>query len=158
MACHASPESAKPAMVTLKQIAAEVGVSQATVSRVLNFDATLRVDAVKVYQSEAQPDPWMLAQTSGLICIGLHDAAEMDWLKTHARHVVCADFTPADDEIDAVESDLPAALRKFLTSLTEAGYRRIGFVGWWDHDRQGRIKAREKRCTAYIDWMTAGSL
>lgn len=30
-------------MITLKQIAAIVGVSQATVSRVLNFDAALQV-------------------------------------------------------------------------------------------------------------------
>lgn len=212
-------------MVTLKQIASAVGVSQATVSRVLNFDATLsvapqtrksiietaealnyatprarqkaradrvesptkialvhflapdqeladpyyvglrlgiesrcaalRLETVKVYHSETRPDPKMLAQTSGLICIGLHDAAELDWLKTHARHVVCADFTPADDEIDAVESDLPAAMRKLLKALSDAGFRRIGFIGWWDHDRMGQIKAREKRCVAYIDWMLA---
>lgn len=213
-------------MVTLKQIANAVGVSQATVSRVLNFDMTLsvapqtrqaiietaeamnyatprarqrakageqatkiallhflrpdqeladpyyvglrlgietraaalRLETVKVYHSEAQPDPKVLDQTSGLICIGLHEAEEIDWLKTHARHVVCADFTPEDDEIDAVESDLPAATRKLLKSLTAAGYRRIGFVGWWDHDRQGAIKSREKRCAAYVDWMTAAGL
>lgn len=213
-------------MVTLKQIASAVGVSQATVSRVLNFDMTLsvapqtrqaiietaeamnyatprarqrarageqatkiallhflrpdqeladpyyvglrlgiesraaalRLETVKVYHSEAQPDPKVLDQTSGLICIGVHEAEEIDWLKTHARHVVCADFTPEDDEVDAVESDLPAAMRKLLKSLTAAGYRRIGFVGWWDRDRQGGIKSREKRCAAYIDWMTAAGL
>jgi LacI family transcriptional regulator len=207
-------------MVTLKQIANAVGVSQATVSRVLNFDVTLsvtpqtrqaiietaeamnyatprarqraraaaptkialvhflrpdqeladpyyvglrlgiesrsaalQVETLKVYHSEAQPDPKLLAQSSGVIVIGVHDEAELAWLKAHAGHVVCADFTPADDEIDAVESDLVAAMRKLLKALTGAGYRRIGFVGWWDHDRQGRIKAREKRCQAYMDWM-----
>lgn len=213
-------------MVTLKQIATAVGVSQATVSRVLNFDQTLsvspqtrqaiietaeamnyatprarqrakaqeaavkiallhflrpdqeladpyyvglrlgiesraaalRIETVKIYHGDAMPDPKILAATSGLICIGVHDREEIDWLKTHARHVVCADFTPEDDDLDAVESDLGGAMRKLLKSLVEAGHRRIGFVGWWDHDRQGAIKAREKRCAAFIDWMTAAGL
>ena len=213
-------------MVTLKQIANAVGVSQATVSRVLNFDqtlsvapqtrqaiietaeamnyatprarqrarateaapkialmhfqrpdqeladpyyvglrlgiesraATLRLETVKIYHGDALPEPKILAQTSGLICIGVHDRDELDWLKTHARHVVCADFTPEDDDLDAVESDLTGAMRKLLKSLTAQGHRRIGFVGWWDHDRQGAIKAREKRCAAFIDWMTEAGL
>ncbi len=207
-------------MVTLKQIANAVGVSQATVSRVLNFDATLsvspqtrqaiietaeamnyatprarqraraatpakialvhflrpeseladpyyvglrlgierrcaalQVETVKVYHSETGPDPKLLGQCSGTIVIGVHEESEIAQLKGLSRHLVCADFTPGDDEIDAVESDLRSAMRKLLTSLTAAGYRRIGFVGWWDHDRQGRVKNREKRCQAYIDWM-----
>jgi LacI family transcriptional regulator len=115
----------------------------------------LHIETLKVYHSDLPPDPAMLAQTAGLICIGLHDAEELDWLKTHARHVVCADFTPADDEIDAVESDLPAAMRKLLVALTKAGYQRIGFVGWWDQDRQGKVRQREKRCATYMDWMQA---
>jgi LacI family transcriptional regulator len=213
-------------MVTLKQIASAVGVSQATVSRVLNFDQTLSVspqtrqaiietaeamnyatprarqkartaeaapkialmhflrpdqeladpyyvglrlgietraaalklETVKIYHDETLPDPKILAQTSGLICIGLHEAAELDHLKTHARHVVCADFTPEDDDLDAVESDLAGAMRKLLKTLVAQGHRRIGFVGWWDHDRAGGIKSREKRCAAYIDWLTAAGL
>ena len=215
-------------MVTLKQIASAVGVSQATVSRVLNFDATLsvspqtrksiietaeamnyatprarqrakegtravptkialvhflrpdqeladpyyvglrlgierraaalQIEVVKVYHSEAPPDPKLISQSSGVIVIGVHDAAEIAWTKAHARHVVFADFAPADDEIDAVENDLAAAMNKLLKALTGAGYRRIGLVGWWDHDRQGRIKARERRMQAYTDWMQARGL
>jgi LacI family transcriptional regulator len=212
-------------MVTLKQIANAVGVSQATVSRVLNFDATLsvapqtrqaiietaeamnyatprarqrakaggpakialvhflrpdqeladpyyvglrlgierraaalQVETVKLYHSEARPDPKLLAQSSGVIVIGLHDPAEIAWLKAHARHLVCADFAPEDEDLDAVENDLVAATRKLLAALTGAGYRRIGFAGWWDHDRTGAIKSREKRCQAFIDWMQARGL
>jgi LacI family transcriptional regulator len=215
-------------MVTLKQIANAVGVSQATVSRVLNFDATLsvapqtrqaiietaeamnyatprarqrakegskpdqtkialvhflrpdqeladpyyvglrlgierraaalQVEVVKVYHSDAPPDPRLLSQSSGVIVIGMHDEAEIAWAKAHARHVVFADYAPADDEIDAVENDLAAAMNKLLKALTEAGYRRIGLVGWWDHDRQGKVRAREKRVQAYIDWMQARGL
>lgn len=207
-------------MVTLKQIANEVGVSQATVSRVLNFDATLSVspqtrqaiieaaeamnyatprarqrarstapakiallhflrpeaeladpyyvglrlgierrsavlqlETVKVYHSDSGPDPKILAQTSGAIVVGVHDEAELAAIRARAPHLVCADFAPADDEVDAVESDLASAMRKLLKSLTEMGYRRIGFVGWWDHDRQGQVKQREKRCQAYMEWM-----
>ncbi|MGV8987042.1 MAG: LacI family DNA-binding transcriptional regulator [Cypionkella sp.] len=215
-------------MVTLKQIAAAVGVSQATVSRVLNFDATLsvspqtrqsvietaeamnyatprarqraredqgeaptkialahflrpdqeladpyyvamrlgiesrcaalRLEAIKIYHSETPLDPKVLAQTAGLICVGLHEEDELDWLKTHARHVICADFFPSDDDLDAVASDREVAMRKLLTSLTAAGHRRIGFVGWWDRNRHGEIKGREARCTAYVDWMQAAGL
>lgn len=215
-------------MVTLKQIAAKVGVSQATVSRVLNFDATLSVspqtrqaiietaealnyatprarqqakargatgpvklalvhflrpdqeladpyyvglrlgietraaalqaETVKLYHDSALPDPKLLASASGVIAIGLHEEDEIAFLKAHARHLVFADHMPEDDEIDAVESDLPRAMRKLLAALTAAGYRRIGFVGWWDHRPDGSIRGREKRCAAFIDWMTAAGL
>ena len=215
-------------MVTLKQIASAVGVSQATVSRVLNFDATLsvgpqtrqaiietaeamnyatprarqrakegskptqtkialvhflrpdqeladpyyvgmrlgiesraaalQVEMVKVYHSEALPDPKLISQSSGVIVIGVHDDAEIAWIKAHAKQVVFADFAPADDEIDAVENDFAAAMTKLLKALTGAGYHRIGMVGWWDHDRQGQVRAREKRMQAYIDWMQARGL
>jgi LacI family transcriptional regulator len=87
--------------------------------------------------------------------IGVRDEAEISWTKTHARHVVFADCAPADDEIAAVENDLPAAMRKLLKALTEAGYRRIGMVGGLDHDRQSRVKAREKRMQAYVDRVQA---
>ena len=215
-------------MVTLKQIASAVGVSQATVSRVLNFDATLsvsaqtrqaiietaeamnyatprarqraradqgevptkialahflrpdqeladpyyvglrlgiesrcaalRLEAIKIYHSETPLDPKVLAQTAGLICIGLHEQDELDWLKSQARHVVCADFFPADEELDAVGSDRAGAMRKLVASLSDAGYRRIGFVGWWDRNRHGQITGRETRCNAYIEWMQAAGL
>lgn len=212
-------------MVTLKQIASAVGVSQATVSRVLNFDMTLSVapqtrqaiietaeamnyatprarqrakavtptkitlihflspereladpyyvglrlgiesrcaalqmETVKIYHSEALPEARVLSQSSGVIVIGEHDDDELAWFKTHARNLVCADFLPADDEIDAVESDRALAMRKLLKSLTEMGYRRIGFVGWWDRDHRGRVVARETRCAAYVEFMQASGL
>ncbi|MEO6300307.1 MAG: LacI family DNA-binding transcriptional regulator [Paracoccaceae bacterium] len=208
-------------MVTLKQIASAVGVSSATVSRVLNFDATLSVtpltrqsiietaeamnyatprnrnrtaphrvptkvalvhflrpdqeladpyyvglrlgierrcaalhlEAIKVYHTDAMPDPKLLQAASGVIAIGAHVDAEIAWLKRHARHVVFADFSPPDDEIDSVESDLILATRKLLKALTAMGYRRIGFVGWWDHDSTGSVRSQEKRSKAYADWM-----
>ena len=208
-------------MVTLKQIASAVGVSSATVSRVLNFDATLSVtaqtrqsiietaeamnyatprnrnrtapqrvptkvalvhflrpdqeladpyyvglrlgierrcaalqlEAVKVYHTDAMPDPKLLQAASGVIAIGRHGEAEIAWLKRHSRAVVFADYAPADDEIDSVESDLVLATRKLLRALTELGYRRIGFVGWADHDSTGQFTAQEKRSKAYMDWM-----
>lgn len=215
-------------MVTLKQIAAKVGVSQATVSRVLNFDATLSVspqtrqsiietaealnyatprarqkarakgttsplklalvhflrpdqeladpyyvglrlgietrsaavqaETMKLYHSAALPDPKILAAASGVIAIGMQEEGDVAWLKAHARHLVFADHAPEDDEIDAVENDLASAMRKLLKALTAAGYRRIGFVGWWDHRPDGAIRGREKRCAAYMDWMQAAGL
>jgi LacI family transcriptional regulator len=213
------------AMVTLKQIATEVGVSQATVSRVLNFDATLSVapqtrqaiietaeamnyatprarqrakvetaakivlihflrpdqeladpyyvglrlgiesrcaalhlDTVKLYHTGALPDARILSQASGVIVIGAHDADEIAWMKTHARHLVCADFVPADDDIDAAACDRALAMRKLLKSLVDSGYKRIGFVGWWDRNHRGEVIARETRCAAYIDFMQEAGL
>ena len=213
-------------MVTLKQIATTVGVSQATVSRVLNFDATLsvtdqtrqsiieaaealnyatprnrnrhrtgtgpvkvamvhflrpdqeladpyyvglrlgiesrcaalQIECVKIYHSEAMPEARLLSQSSGVICIGEHDDDEVAWFKTHARHIVCADFIPKDDEIDAVEADRPLAMRKLLRAMTDMGYRRIGFAGWWDHDYHGRVVAQEARCKAYVAFMCDAGL
>lgn len=210
-------------MVTLKQIASAVGVSQATVSRVLNFDSTLSVspqtrqaiietaeamnyatprarqkaradreespikivlvhflrpdqefadpyyvamrlgiesrcaalkaETVKVYHSESLPDPEIIAAATGVIAVGMLEEDHVAFLKTHAKHLVFADYTPPDEEIDAVESDFAIATRKLLAALYQAGYRRIGFVGWQVRNDKGGFRAREKRHVAFIDWM-----
>ena len=212
-------------MVTLKEIAKAVGVSSATVSRVLNFDQTLsvaprkrqaiietaealnystprarnranqqglnkialvhflrpdqelidpyyvglrlgiesrcqalKIEAVKVYHTELMPEATLLQNASGVIAIGRHDEAEIAWLKRHNRNVVFADFTPASDEFDSVESDLMLATRKLLQSLTQMGYRRIAFAGWVDVYNGVARSLPEKRCRAYMQWMNEAGL
>lgn len=206
-------------MVTLKQIADTVGVSTATVSRVLNFDPalsvtaakrqaiieaaealnyatprarrarhhglrkvalvhflrpdqelidpyyvglrlgiesrcqTLQCETVKAYRTDRMPEPTLLQSADGVIAIGRHDQAEVDWLKRHSRRLVFADFIPPSDEFDAVESDLPLAMRKLLTGLTEMGYRRIGFAGWTEEANNDPFA--EIRCRSYIEWTKA---
>src|SRR4051794_16254609 len=175
-------------MVTLKEIATAVGVSTATVSRVLNFDPTLsvtaakrrtiietaealnyatprarnrakqwglhkvalvhflrpehelidpyyvglrlgierrcqalRLETVKVYHTERVPEPPLLQSAAGVIAIGPHDETEVDWLKRHSRHIIFADFLPPGDDFDSVVSDLPLAMHKLLSGLTEMG-------------------------------------
>ena len=204
-------------MVTLKQIANAVGVSTATVSRVLNFDPALSVTAakrqaiietaealnyatprarnrarqhglrkvalvhflrpdlelidpyyvglrlgiesrcqalqcetVKVYRTDSMPEPTLLHSADGVIAIGLHSQAEIDWLARYSRRVVFADFIPAGDAFDAVASDLPLATDKLLTGLTEIGYRRIGFAGWTEESNDDPLA--EIRCRSYIAW------
>jgi LacI family transcriptional regulator len=196
-------------MVTLKEIANAVGVSTATVSRVLNFDSTLsvtakkrqaiieaaealnyatprnrnranqqglskvalvhflrpdqelidpyyvglrlgiesrcaalKIETVKVYHTDEMPDPGLLQSASGVIAIGRQDEAEVAWLKRHARHLVFADYAPADDEVDSVQSDLTFAMRKLLGALVDLGYRHIAYLGWND-----------TRAMAYVAWM-----
>ena len=205
-------------MVTLKEIAKAVGVSTATVSRVLNFDPTLsvsaakrraiietaealnyatprarsrakqwglhkvalvhflrpeqelndpyyvglrlgiesrcqalRLETVKVYHTERVPEPTLLQSAAGVIAIGPHDETEVAWLERHSRHIVFADFVPPGDDFDCVVSDLPLAMHKLLSGLTEMGYRRIGFAGWTE-DGVGDPFA-EIRCATYIRWM-----
>ena len=213
-------------MVTLKEIAKAVGVSSATVSRVLNFDSTLsvarqtraaiietaealnyatprnrnrvlpqgmskialvhflrpdqelvdpyyvglrlgiesrcaarKIEAVKVYHTDLMPDATLLQQATGVIAIGRHEQDEIDWIRSHNRNVVFADFSPDDDEIDAVESDLVLAMRKLLAALSDVGYARIAFAGWVDATDRGGLPARvekpapEKRCQAFMDFM-----
>ena len=173
-------------MVTLKEIAKAVGVSTATVSRVLNFDPALSIteakrqaiietaealnyatprarnrarqhglrkvalvhfltpdlelidpyyvglrlgiesrcqalqcETVKLYHTDSMPEPTLLQSADGVIAIGLHSEAEVDWLGRYSRRLVFADFIPENDEFDAVASDLPLATRKLLTGLTE---------------------------------------
>ncbi|HVY21134.1 MAG TPA: LacI family DNA-binding transcriptional regulator [Bauldia sp.] len=204
-------------MVTLKEIASAVGVSTATVSRVLNFDQTLsiaahkrqaiietaealnyatprarnransqgltkiaivhflqpeqelidpyyvslrlgiesrchalKIETVKVYHTDSLPEASLLQGASGAIAIGIHREAEIAWLKRHSRHVVFADLTPASDSFDVVQSDLPLAMRKLLTELAAAGYRRIGFAGWVEENSTDPFG--EMRCRAYIQW------
>jgi LacI family transcriptional regulator len=199
-------------MVTIKEIAAAVGVSSATVSRVLNYDSTLsistrkrqaiietaeamnystprsrnranqqqglsrvalvhflaperelvdpyyvalrlgierrcsalKIETVKVYHTDARPDPTLLQEASGTIIIGRHDEDEIDWLRHHSRQLVFADYVPADDSIDSVSADLKAAMEKLLSALVQRGYRRIAYIGWSD-----------RRAQAFVQWMTA---
>jgi LacI family transcriptional regulator len=212
-------------MVTLKEIASAVGVSTATVSRVLNFDATLsisatkrqaiietaealnyatprarnraaqqglnkvalvhflrpeqelvdpyyvglrlgiesrcqalKIETVKVYHTDLKPDPTLLQSASGVIAIGRHDDNEIDWLTRHARNIVFADFDPSSEDFDSVESDLELAMRKLLKALTQAGYRRIAFAGWVDVYNGIPRSLPEKRCRAYMQWMTQAGL
>ena len=207
-------------MVTLKEIAKAVGVSTATVSRVLNFDPMLSVteakrqaiieaaealnyatprarnrarqhglhkvalvhflrpdqelidpyyvglrlgiesrcqalqcETVKAYRTDRMPEPTLLQSADGVIAIGRHEQAEVDWLKRYSRRLVFADFIPPSDEFDAVESDLPLAMRKLLTGLTERGYRRIGFAGWTEEATNDPFA--EIRCRSYIEWTRA---
>ena len=208
-------------MVTLKQIASSVGVSSATVSRVLNFDETLsvtaqtrqaiieaaealnyatprnrnralslaaatkialvhflgpgqeladpyyvglrlgierraaalKIETVKIYRTDAPLDPKLLRATSGVIAIGRHDAPEVAWLKQHSRHLVFADFAVPDDGIDSVHADRSLAMRKLLKAMTAMDYRRIGFIGWWDHIHAFKTNEWEERGLAYMTFM-----
>lgn len=208
-------------MVTLKQIASAVGVSSATVSRVLNFDETLsvtaqtrqaiietaealsystprnrnrgtaarpatkialvhflrpdqeladpyyvslrlgietrcadlKIETVKIYHTEDLPDPKLLKATSGVIAIGAQDPDYVAWLKQHSSFLVFADYSPPDDEIDAVHSDRKLAMRKLLKSLTDMQYRRIGFIGWWDQAHSGQSGQWEERGLSYMTFL-----
>jgi LacI family transcriptional regulator len=208
-------------VVTLKEIARAVGLSTATVSRVLNFDQTLsvspktrqaiietaeamkyesprarsranqqglskvalvhslrpeqelvdpyyvglrlgiesrcqalKIETVKVYHTDKMPEATLLQSASGIIAIGRHDENEIAWLKRHNRNLVFADFSPATDEFDSVESDLMLATRKLLQMLSDAGYRRIAFAGWVDIYDGIAPAVPEKRCRAYMQWLS----
>ena len=209
-------------MVTIKQIAKKVGVSSATVSRVLNFDTSLsitdikrqaiietaealnyatprarnraiqqgvskialvhflspdqelvdpyyvglrlgierrcqafKIETIKLYHSESLPDAGVLQSVSGVIAIGSHSDAEMDWIGRMARNVVFADFTPSDDLFDSVDCDRMLAMRKLLQGLSQAGYERIAFVGWDEIYNGVRRTFSEERARSYKQWMTA---
>jgi LacI family transcriptional regulator len=116
--------------------------------------AERKIEAMKVYHTDLLPDAPLLQSAAGVIAIGWHEKAEIDWICSHNRNVVFADFSPADDEIDSVESDLVLAMRKLLAALTDLGYRRIGFAGWVDRAERGPQARPEKRCQAYVDFLT----
>jgi LacI family transcriptional regulator len=212
-------------MVTIKEIANAVGLSSATVSRVLNYDMTLsisakkrqtiietaeklnyatprnrnrgngasqsagtsvkialvhflrpaqeladpyyigvrlgienrcqaqKIEVVKVYHTDDMPDPGILQNADGVIIVGQHTDAEIDWLQKHGKTLVFADFSPESDLFDSVEANIERDMVRLLDDLDRAGYRRIGFIGW-AHNLNGVIDIYgEKRCKAYMTWM-----
>jgi len=110
----------------------------------------LQCETVKVYRTERMLEPKLLQGADGVIAIGPHNEAEVDWLARHSRRLVFADFIPPSDVFDAVESNLRLATHKLLTKLAEMGYRRIGFVGWMEDDNDDPFA--EVRCRSYIEW------
>lgn len=212
-------------MVTLKEIAKAVGVSSATVSRVLNFDSTLsitekkrqaiietaealnyatprarnranqqglnkialvhflrpdqelidpyyvglrlgiesrcqamKIEVIKVYHTESFPSPSILQSASGVIVIGRHTPAEVEWITRQCTNLVFADFAPQGDEFDSVRCDLALATQKLLQGLTDLNYRRIGFIGWSEEADGVRSEMNEVRFRTYKQWMTAHSM
>ncbi|WDR01761.1 substrate-binding domain-containing protein [Devosia algicola] len=110
---------------------------------------SLKIETIKVYHTVSMPDPTLLQSADGVIAIGIHSTAEIDWLREHCRHLVFADFAPPGDEFDSVGSDLRTATRKMLNALNDMGYKRIGFVGWAESADE---PYSETRCRAYVEW------
>ncbi|HBF32098.1 LacI family DNA-binding transcriptional regulator [Rhizobium sp.] len=111
----------------------------------------LRMETVRIYNTGSMAEPALLENASGVVAIGSFEADHVDWLARYSRHLVFADFIPANEEFDAVASDLSVAMRKLLAALTQKGYRRIAYIGWSgqaDSDPFGEV-----RCRSYRDWM-----
>ncbi|MBP2551506.1 LacI family transcriptional regulator [Neorhizobium galegae] len=111
-----------------------------------------RIEAVKVFHSEAVTAGALLQSVSGAIVVGKHSRQEIAWLFEHARHLVFADFVPRREDLDYVCSDLGLATRKILDGLASAGYQRIAFIGAHDPVSADGGMFGERRCRAYIEW------
>lgn len=112
----------------------------------------LNIQTVKLYRvAHEGPDARVLQGAAGVIAIGCHDEARIAELQRLARHVVFADFAPPGDEFDSVTTDLSSAVDKLLKSLTDLGYRRIGFAGW--REQRSDDPFAEVRCRTFIQWM-----
>jgi LacI family transcriptional regulator len=109
-------------------------------------------EIVKVFHSDALPDPALLQSVAGVIVIGKHSDTEISWLTEHCRHIVFADFDPHSDTIDCVHPDVGAATRKILNELNTMGYQRIAFIGSFEHLNGETLPFGELRCKAYISW------
>jgi LacI family transcriptional regulator len=216
-------------MVTIKEIAKAVGVSSATVSRVLNYDATLsiteakrqaiietaealnyltprnrprpsrhqmndhistehagarigivhflrpedeladpyyigvrmgieqraranRVEVHTIYRTGGLPPADELRDAAGIIALGMHTDAEIDWVRQINSNLVLADFAPNIDLFDIVACDLSYAMTRLLDRLYAAGYRRFGFLG--DDRPSGNVRypANEERAKTFREW------
>jgi len=218
-------------MVTIKEIAKAVGVSSATVSRVLNYDATLsiteakrqaiietaealnyltprnrprpsrmqmaadhagarigivhflrpedeladpyyigvrmgieqraranRVEVHTLYRTEGLPPADELRDAAGIIALGMHTDAEIDWVRQINSNLVLADFAPNIDLFDIVACDLSYAITRLLDQLYAAGYRRFGFLG--DDRPSGNVRypASEERAKTFKEWTIRNGL
>jgi LacI family transcriptional regulator len=109
-------------------------------------------EIVKIFHSDTLPDPALLESVSGVIVVGKQSDNEIAWLAEHCRHVVFADFDPQSDTMDCVHPDVGLATRTILNELNGMGYKRIAFVGSYEHLNGETQPFGERRCKAYIDW------
>lgn len=106
----------------------------------------------KVFHAELRADPALLQGMTGIVVIGKHRPAEIDFLAEHCHHIVFADFAPKDDRFDCVYSDLGTATKVILNGLKDAGYRKIAFIGAHDRIDEPSEPFSEVRCRAYVEW------
>ncbi|WP_046117550.1 LacI family DNA-binding transcriptional regulator [Ensifer aridi] len=114
----------------------------------------LKSEVVKVFLTGSSPEAAMLEGASGVVAVGHYYGDELEWLRRHSRHLVFADYAPAGDADDAVLSDVSLAMTRLLEAVHGMGYRRIGFIGWIDAFYGPDNIHSERRCRAYIDWMS----
>lgn len=114
-----------------------------------------KMDLLKIYHSQTVAETALLQDMSGVIAIGRHSRAEVDFLARHCRHVVFADFVPKRDDIDCVRCDLALATRQILDGLKQSGYQTIAFIGGQDPVSADSILFGEPRASAYIAWQKA---
>ena len=128
-----------------------IGVRLGIERRCRLFDTEI----VKVFHADLAASAALLESMAGVIVIGKHRSADIDFIAGHNRHVVFADFVPRDQNFDCVFSDLGAATRTILDGLKQAGYQRIAFIGAHDRIDEPSQPYSEIRCRAYVDWQKA---
>ncbi|HXV32145.1 MAG TPA: LacI family DNA-binding transcriptional regulator, partial [Sinorhizobium sp.] len=118
----------------------------------------LKSEVVKVFLTGNAPEATILEGASGVVAVGHYYGEELEWLRRHSRHLVFADYAPAGEVDDSVLSDVGLAMVRLLEAVHGMSYRRIGFIGWVDPFYGPDNIHSERRCRAYIDWMTKAGL
>ena len=111
-----------------------------------------RVEVQVIYRSTELPPAEDLQGAAGIIALGMHTDAEIDWVRHINANLVLADFAPNIDLFDIVACDLSFAMARLLDRLHAAGYRRFGFLG--DDRPSGNVlyPANEERARTFREW------
>lgn len=202
-------------MATIKDIANKAGVSSATVSRVLNYDATLSVaDETKRRVFEAaeqlsyrkkQPvnkymdqkiaivhwytekeelyDQYYLSirlgienkakemgmdadvfffndlheikkeETEGIIAVGKFSSEQVKALTTITPHVVFVDYSPDEDDHDAIVIDFEKATKTIVNHFISTNHTKIGFIGGKEKIKGENVALSDLRETTFVRYM-----
>ncbi|PWQ94861.1 LacI family DNA-binding transcriptional regulator [Leucothrix arctica] len=90
---------------------------------------TLGIEPIMQYMTDGKHSLSTMADSSAVIAIGPHNAAQVKQLKSLNIPITFIDAEKEDDETFTVSCDLALAMKKVVRSLQQYGYKRIGFVG-----------------------------
>lgn len=96
------------------------------------IESLLRFDGKTSYRINRNDSKQSLKQVDGIMCVGLFEKEDIEWLESLEKPLIFIDSNPNVDKYISIEFDLKRSTEKALKYLLDMGHTSIGFIGGQD--------------------------